>query len=213
MIAIRDTSVLALTRAAYHELAEHTPAIVEAVLAALALRFARETARLTPIRASPKARTVALIQGGYEPAPEDFDAACAVDSPRPVPRSSIPPGSRLCFPAGRWIRPRSRTGSTRSSRSRRWWFISAAREDSEWTRKAIRQADMVVFVTHGKAPAAGVLTEVETFACEVHPASARRLVRIHERRSGEVSGTAAWLARLPCLHAPPCRARGSGRYR
>ena len=73
VIAIRDTSVLVLTRAAYHELAEHTPEIVEAVLAALALRFARETARLTPIRASPTARTVALIQGGYEPVPEAFD--------------------------------------------------------------------------------------------------------------------------------------------
>ncbi|MDO8798783.1 cyclic nucleotide-binding domain-containing protein, partial [Phenylobacterium sp.] len=33
VIAIRDTSVLVLTRAAYHELAEHTPEIVEAVLA------------------------------------------------------------------------------------------------------------------------------------------------------------------------------------
>ena len=73
VIAIRDSSVLVLTRAAYHELAEHTPEIVEAVLAALALRFARETARLTPIRASPKARTVALIQGGTEPVPEAFD--------------------------------------------------------------------------------------------------------------------------------------------
>ena len=52
---------------------KHTPAIVEAVLAALALRFARETARLTPIRASPTARTVALIQGGYEAVPEAFD--------------------------------------------------------------------------------------------------------------------------------------------
>ena len=41
------------------------------------------------------------------------------------------------------------------------------------------------------------LTEIEAFACEVHPVSARRLVRIHDRRRGEVSGTAAWLARLP----------------
>ena len=77
VIAIRDASVLALTRAAYHALAEHTPAIVEAVLAALALRFARETARLPPMRASPTARTVALIQGGYEPAPR------GVRSPHP----------------------------------------------------------------------------------------------------------------------------------
>jgi NTE family protein len=43
------------------------------------------------------------------------------------------------------------------------------------------------------------LTDVEAFACGVHPVSARRLVRIHDRRSGEVSGTTAWLARLPCF--------------
>src|SRR5437762_1328941 len=66
VIAIRDTSVLMLTRTAYQALAEEAPAIVEALLAALALRFAKETARLTPIRASPKARTVALIDAGRE---------------------------------------------------------------------------------------------------------------------------------------------------
>src|SRR6266852_6617605 len=73
VIAIRDTSVLALTRAAYQVLAEEAPAIVEAVLAALARRFAKETARLTPVRASPKARTVALVDGGREPVPGAFD--------------------------------------------------------------------------------------------------------------------------------------------
>src|SRR5437899_10799978 len=73
VIAIRDTSVLMLTRTAYQVLAEEAPAIVEAVLAALARRFAKETARLTPIRASPKARTVALIDGGCEPLPGAFN--------------------------------------------------------------------------------------------------------------------------------------------
>ena len=62
VIAIRDTSVLVLTRAAYHALAEDTPAIVEAVLAALALRFARETARLHP-----DARFADGANGGADP--------------------------------------------------------------------------------------------------------------------------------------------------
>src|SRR3954464_4405421 len=73
VIAIRDTSVLALTRPAYQKLVEEAPAIVEALLAALARRFARETARIAPFPASPKARTVALIDGGMEPLPEAFD--------------------------------------------------------------------------------------------------------------------------------------------
>src|SRR5437763_3449977 len=85
VIAIRDTSVLMLTRTAYQALAEEAPAIVEALLAALALRFAKETARLTPIRASPKARTVALIDGGCESLPGAFnrrmrDGLAAIDA-------------------------------------------------------------------------------------------------------------------------------------
>ena len=54
VVAIRDTSMLVLTRAAYQELAREAPAIVEAVLAALAQRFARETARLR--RCAPRPR-------------------------------------------------------------------------------------------------------------------------------------------------------------
>src|SRR5687767_14702397 len=73
VVAIRDTSVLALTRPAYQKLAEEAPAIVEALLAALARRFAKETARIAPFPASPKARTVALIDGGLEPLPGAFD--------------------------------------------------------------------------------------------------------------------------------------------
>ena len=127
VIAIRDTSVLVLTRAAYQELAEDTPAIVEAVLAALALRFARETARLTPMRASPKARTVALIEGGYEPVSGGVRSPHARGAGRDRCRDRRSrPRSRRCFPAGRWMRPKSPTGSTSSSRSRRWWSISAA---------------------------------------------------------------------------------------
>ena len=73
VVAIRDTSVLVLTRAAYQKLVAEAPAIVEALLAALARRFAKETMRLTPVRASPKARTVAMIDGGLEPLPSAFD--------------------------------------------------------------------------------------------------------------------------------------------
>ncbi|MGN1289666.1 MAG: Crp/Fnr family transcriptional regulator, partial [Bradyrhizobium sp.] len=73
VIAIRDSSVLVLTRAAYARLVEETPGIVEALLAALAQRFAIQTARLLPVRTSPKARTVALISGGREPVPAAFE--------------------------------------------------------------------------------------------------------------------------------------------
>ena len=37
------------------------------------------------------------------------------------------------------------------------------------------------------------LNPVETFAFAIHPSLRRRLVRVHERRTGAVEGTAAWL--------------------
>src|SRR5258706_368112 len=196
VIAIRDTSVLVLTRTAYQVLAEEAPAIVEAVLAALARRFAKETARLTPVRASPKARTVALIDGGREPVPGAFDrrmreGLAGIDAEIVDPRRL-----NAMFP-GRGVDASELTDwLNKLEQAAPLVVYLGGRQASPWARKAIRQADLVVFACRGDAPS-GALTEVEAFACEVHPPSARRLVRIHDRRSGAVRGTAAWLIRLP----------------
>ena len=61
---------------------------------------------------------------------------------------------------------------------------------TDWTRKSIRQADQVLIVVSGAAPG---LNPVEAFAFATHPPSRRRLLRLHERRSGWVEDTAAWL--------------------
>src|SRR5258705_1423564 len=198
VIAIRDPSVLVLTRAAYQDLASDAPAIVEALLAALARRFAKETARLTPMRASPKARTVALIDGGCEPLPGAFerrmrDGFAATDA-----EIVDPARVNATFPWRALDAPEVADWLNKLEHAAPLVVYLGGREASAWARKAIRQADMVVFACRGDAPAEA-LTEVEAFACEVHPVSTRRLVRIHDRRSGEVSGTTAWLARLPCF--------------
>ncbi len=196
VIAIRDTSVMVLTRAAYQKLAEEAPAVVEALLAALARRFAKETARLTPVRTLPKARTVAMIEGGLEPLPAAFDSrmreglaavgAEIVDSAR----------LRAMFPRRELDAPEVTEWLNKLEHVAPLVVYLGGREASVWARKGVRQADMVVLACRGEAPA-GALTELEAFACEVHPAAARRLVRVHDQRRGEVSGTAAWLARLP----------------
>lgn len=197
VIAIRDASVLVLTRTAYRALAEEAPAIVEALLAALARRFARETARIQPVRASPKARTVALIDGGCERLPGAFDrlmrrrlmaADAEIVDPDRVAREF--PGRALDAPeVADWLNKLEYAAPLVV-------YIGNGHEASPWVRKAIRQADLVVFACRGDAPMQP-LTEVEDFACDVHPVSARRLVRIHDQRRGEVTGTTAWLARLP----------------
>jgi NTE family protein len=196
VIAIRDTSVLALTRPAYQKLVTEAPAIVEALLAALAQRFAKETARIAPFRTSPKARTVALIGGGVEPLPASFDrrtreglAATSAEIVDAARLQEMFPGRALdAHEVTEWLNKLEHTAPL--------VVYLGGHEASLWARKAIRQADMVVFACRGEAPAAA-LTDIEAFACEVHPISARRLVRVHDKRSGAVSGTPPWLARLP----------------
>src|SRR5882724_10223169 len=198
VIAIRDTSVLVLTRAAYQSLAEATPAITEALLGALALRFAKRTEHIPSIRTSPAARTVALIDGGCEPIPAAFyrhmrDALARIDAEivDPARVDAMFPGRPLDAPeVTDWLNKLEQITPL--------VIYLGSGEVSAWTRKAIRQADMVVFACRGNAPSES-LTGIEAFACQVHPVSARRIVRIHDHRSGEVAGTAAWLKRLPCF--------------
>jgi NTE family protein len=196
VVAIRDTSVLVLTRAAYQKLVAEAPAIVEALLAALARRFAKETMRLTPVRASPKARTVAMIDGGLEPLPSAFDRRLRDGLAVAGAEIVDPARLRTMFPQSALDAPEVSEWLNKLEHAAPLVVYFGGREASAWARKAIRQADVVVFGCRGDAPA-GALTDIEAFACDVHPISARRLVRIHDRRSGEVSGTAAWLARLP----------------
>ncbi len=198
VIAIRDTSVLALTREAYQALAEDSPTIVEALLAALARRFVVQTSRLTPIRASPKARTVTLVQAGYEPWPIAFNQRMrqgldATDA-EVVDLARV----QATFPGRALDAPEVADWLNKIEQKSPLVIYFGDSEMSAWTRKAIRQADVVVLVCRGNAPA-GPLTEIEAFACDIHPESARRLVRVHDQRQGEVTGTLAWLSRLPAF--------------
>ena len=198
VIAIRDTSVLVLTRAAYATLAQEAPGIVEALLAALARRFAVQTARLMPARSSPKARTVAVIAGGREPVPADFEyrlrRSLAAANAEIVDRARL----EAMFPGRALDTSEVADWLNRIEYDAPLVVYFGGQDASDWARKAIRQADLVVFVCRGDAPPPQ-LTDIESFACGVHPASARRLVRVHDRRRHEVKGTAAWLARLPCF--------------
>jgi NTE family protein len=141
---------------------------------------------------------VALIDGGREPVPGAFDrrmreglAGIDAEIVDPARLNAMFPGRGLDAPeVTDWLNKLEQAAPL--------VVYLGGRQASPWARKAIRQADLVVFACRGDAPS-GALTEVEAFACEVHPPSARRLVRIHDRRSGAVRGTAAWLVRLPCF--------------
>lgn len=152
VVAIRDTSVMVLTRSAYHGLAQDSPAIAEALLAALALRFAQRTERLPVVRRSPVARTVALVEAGSERVPAEFErrmreALAGTDAEIVDPErvAAAFPGRALDdSEVSDWLNELEQTALV---------VYLGGRDASAWTRKAIRQADMVVFVCRGKAPA------------------------------------------------------------
>ena len=198
VIAIRDTSVLVLTRAAYQDLAEDAPAIVEELLAALARRFARETARLTALRAAPKVRTVALIEGGSAPAPAAFDrrmreglAAIGAEIVDPARLDAMFPGRALdASEITDWL--------NRIELTTPLVVYLGHGEASAWTRKAIRQADLVLFVCHGDAPRRRA-DGYRSFRLQ-GPSGVGAPAGSHSRAAQRRSrGTAAWLARLPCF--------------
>ena len=62
---------------------------------------------------------------------------------------------------------------------------------TDWTRKAIRQADQLVLLAYGAAVPG--LSPVEEIGLAVHPSTHRRLVRIHNRRVPFTTGTEEWL--------------------
>ena len=193
--AIRDAMVLELDRRAYDDLLIKAPSIQTALLSALASRLDKTTARLS-LRPTPQqARTVAIIQGGCEPIPPRFIEML---------RTALsPPG--FCIVDREFVETRFGNNNLDSDEIRRrlnsleWEnrlvVYFADRELTEWTSRCIRQADEVVMAVRGRAPA-GKPTPVESLVCEVHPGSARRLVRVHDSRRSAVSGTADWLRRM-----------------
>jgi len=200
VIAIRDTSVLALTRPAYQEARRGSP------------RHRRGAARSAgaAIRQGDRPhRAVSLVaEGAHHSADRRWiGAACRALSiagyargwPRPMPRLSMPPVSTRCFPGARSMPTKSPNGSTSSNTPLRWWSISAAATPRHGRAKAVRQADMVVFAL--------------PWGCACRSIDRNRGLRLRgsfrlgqdawsvfmTSECGEVSGTAAWLARLPAF--------------
>ena len=115
---------------------------------------------------------MALIDGGSEPLPGAFDrrmreglAAIDAEIIDAARLQAMFPGRALdAHDVTEWLNRLEHTAPL--------VVYLGGRDASPWARKAIRQADMVVFACRGDAPAAA-LTEIEAFACEVHSVSAQ----------------------------------------
>jgi NTE family protein len=198
--AERDSLVLRLDRAEFDRVAASSPAIWRIVTATLARRLAEMTMGHPP-RKEMRPRTVAVCRAGQEAFPDEFIADL---------RSTFEAGARPFFlDAGTFARALGADVSLESAEATNWFnsleaqfefvvYVTDA-ELTEWSKKAIRQADLVLSVGRHAGDAAASRFEpnaIEQFAYALHGSEDLRLVLLHDSQD-PISGTRRWLDARP----------------
>src|SRR5262245_513671 len=162
-IAVRDSVVLELDRASFEEVARRTPVIYNQLLASLAQRLADTTARKKNNTHVAPARTITVIPAGHGGIPPEFFhrfraafAGCGechfltcADLEERFPNLKLDDA-----PIANWLN---------AIESEYDLVVYLTDEKStDWTRKAIRQADQLVLLAYG--PATGGLNAAEEIA-------------------------------------------------
>lgn len=188
--ALRDSNVLTITRTQFQKLSAVSPQIRDAVIVSLAHRLA-DTIKIEKV--APRPRTLAIVWAGASRPSDRY-----IDLLREV----FGAPTRSVFLSAADVARRFERAPLEDSAISSWLnslelaagfiFYIADPTLTDWTRKCIRQADAVLLVAAAQAPAD--VNPCELLAFSTHPASARRLVLLHESRSKIASGTARWLA-------------------
>jgi NTE family protein len=191
VVAVRDSVVLELDRASFEEVARRVPEIYSQLLAALAQRVTNTTARVTGSTRVAAARTVTFIAAGNGGIPTTFFDRL---------RATFARSGKCLFLTRADLSERFPNLELDDATIVNWLNLVesefelviylADEKPSDWTRKAIRQADQLVLLAYGAATG---VNPVEQFGLALHAASRRRLVRIHDRRVPFTTGTADWL--------------------
>ena len=196
--ALRDSAVLRLERATFDRLAADCPDTFMSLLRQLTGAVHEPATPVGATGAPETRRIVTFVQGGGEAVPPAFWNL--------LRRSLAQAGAQVTDAAD--IRRRFGPGPIEGPRlaealnglaSDGGPLICLTDPDlTDWTARAIRQADEVVIVTRGLAPS-GALGMVERCVSDLHDAANRRLVRVHDSRVPVTTGTADWLARIDAL--------------
>jgi NTE family protein len=193
--ALRDSAVLRLERAAFDRIVSDCPASFLAILRHLMTEFGEPAAPASSPPAPETQRIVTVVQGGGEPTPPAFWIHL---------RRALEQAGATVIDAEDM---RGRFGPGAIDRHRLAEMLNGLASEAgplvcladpaltEWTERAIAQADEVVITARGPAPAGG-LSEIERCALDLHDSRNLRLVRVHDHRTPTTTGTAAWLARI-----------------
>ncbi|MEM1045223.1 MAG: cyclic nucleotide-binding and patatin-like phospholipase domain-containing protein [Pseudomonadota bacterium] len=191
--ALRDAVVLKLRRPEFEELSQLIPSLSDWVIQSLAQRLGRSIARLPSTDPIVAPRTVAVVGAGDGPLCPRFvqllEEVFRIDAPSQFltgesVRAALPDRPSFDDPSvTAWLNAREEKSA--------FVFYIADSDLSDWTRKAVRQADQVLLV--GRAGSRPTVNAVEQFVQDHHGPQQQRLVILHEQRQDEVTGTEYWL--------------------
>ena len=211
--AERDSLVLRLDRAEFDRIAAASPAIWRIVTASLARRLTEMT-RGHPPRKEMRPRTLAICHAGPMPVPPDF-----IDDLREAFSAAA---HSFFLDAGTFARAVGTGISLDSSEATNWFnelekqfeFVVYVTDPdlTEWSKKAIRQADLVLCVgRHEPDPPPDTIAPnpIEQFVHDLHGADDVRLVLLHASQD-DISGTRRWLDMRPPMRMHHHIARGFG---
>lgn len=184
----RDSTVYALSRAAYEQVTGEHRAIADAILAAIARRLARTTAHSAALPARP-GRVVALLPAGASRIPEGLPqriaaALAAHEAVQAIGPDDCPPGlAPDAEEFGRWIAQLEASGDR---------VLLMAGEDEGWNRAIARNADDLVLIAPLAEADAG-LSPLDDYALARFRPDDRTLLLWRTRSAQPITGSARWL--------------------
>lgn len=189
--ALRDSLVLKLDRNAFDALAARNPSIWPALAATLARRLSVTSGR-TPLTAGAHPRTIAVVRAGSSAIPPAFIRHLVHVFSRAARTRFVGPrfardvvSNGVPFESSDTIKALNDLETAAD-----YVVFFADTEVTEWSKKVIRQADLVLLVgLHAADPKPNPLEE---FANQIVPPASRRLALLHPRRT-KITGTSEWL--------------------
>jgi NTE family protein len=174
VMALRPASVVEIDRDAFERIKSLAPGVERNLIEQLARRLDATTRTMLHLPKLPPLSAVAIIAGGRRPLLPAFleRLRAAVRSHKDaVILSSTDEGERRPAPG--------------------LAVYIADPELNAWTEACLRHAEELIIVVEGDGPQP--LNAIEAHAFELIPPARRKLVRLHDRRSGAVSGTRKFL--------------------
>ncbi len=202
VIAERDSLVLELKRRDFDALAARSPRIWSAITTELARRLGQATASGSIRAKAPLPRTITICRSGGATGGDDLALEFAE-----ALRSAFPPSLSVRVLDAKTAREALDGKIALGSSAATQWFNTlegecdhvlyiADPELTDWSKKALRQADLVLSICRGGGSATRQPNLLEHFAGDLHGKGVLELVLLQDG-APPYSGTRAWLEPRP----------------